>query len=190
MSELNECWANVKGFDGCYSVSTKGRIRSEPRVSAHGRRLSGRILRQTKGKVSLWGSKGENEYMLVTRAVVDAFIGWPTDDKYLRYIDGDSNNNSVDNLIFCEKPEVELNGTYNLYKLIISTLKENHKDVYSEIISNINNNEPAIDNSSLSLKAKHGVNGVANTLKEGGRVNKSVTTEINSIGFGLFRDGQ
>ena len=104
-----EEWRPVVGFEGLYSVSSLGRVRSEARVVIRndGRKLSlkTRILRAVKQDHHHGGHLQVNlsrecigRSIKVHRLVIEAFVGPPGDDMECRHLDGDPTNNRVSNL--------------------------------------------------------------------------------------------
>lgn len=101
---LAETWAPVPGFDGLYSVSTLGRVRSERRVVAYRgsmRTVPERILRPGIASgyqvVRLWAD-GIQTHASVHRLVLEAFVGPAPDGQQGAHNDGNSMNNAVTNL--------------------------------------------------------------------------------------------
>lgn len=98
-----EEWKAIKGYEGRYSVSNKGRVRSEKRVDCRGNRLPSKIL---KGSLSSVGYYTVSLYKDKARAtkyihhlVLEAFVGpRPEDKKETRHLDGNKLNNCLSNL--------------------------------------------------------------------------------------------
>lgn len=101
MSE--EEWRPIPGYEGHYSVSSRGRVRSEPRVLRDGRRWQGKVLTarvQRSGylEVNLGGALNRKRH-LVHRLVCMAFKGDPPEGKpYACHLDGNRFNNASSNL--------------------------------------------------------------------------------------------
>lgn len=104
-----ECWKPVPGYEGAYSVSDCGRVRSENRTV---RRRDGRpqfvrerVLKATVAEgyrvVSLAKpGSGQLDWWKVHHLVALAFIGSRPTKTVLRHLDGDSLNNCVTNLAY------------------------------------------------------------------------------------------
>lgn len=101
-----EIWIDVKGFEGLYQVSNQGRLRSLDRpVKQRNNSIQvkkGKLIAQSennKGYPLSNMSKGNKRYSRAThRLVAEAFIPNPENKPQVNHIDGDKENNNVDNL--------------------------------------------------------------------------------------------
>ena len=107
-----EVWWPIPEYEGCYEVSTDGRVRSLDREVLRGgfpMNLRGRMLKQNKNgsgycQVVLSGPKGQwNAF--VHRLVALTFLGDPMDGQEVRHMDGCKNNNTLSNLKWGTKSE-------------------------------------------------------------------------------------
>lgn len=110
----NEIWKDVVGWEGRYSVSSKGRIKSLPRTSF---RIQGNIPVKggivkpwisTTGYYTVCLSNREIKLkpkMRVHRLVALAFLENPEEKKYINHIDANKLNNNLENLEFCTHQE-------------------------------------------------------------------------------------
>ena len=93
MSSIDGIWKPVVGYEGLYEVSSTGKVWSIRR---------GRVLRPRKKsdghlKVGLWkAGKGKDKY--VHRLVLEAFVAPCPEGMECLHIDGNPENNRVDNL--------------------------------------------------------------------------------------------
>lgn len=103
---MEEIWKDVVGHEGEYQVSNMGRIKS---IARNIRRRDGknfpvreRILvgsHDSKGYVQVELRKdGERNIRVIHRIVADAFIPKQEGKTQINHIDGDKDNNRVDNL--------------------------------------------------------------------------------------------
>lgn len=103
MQSTHETWKPIPGYEGSYEASDQGRIRSLDRtiIEKTGRAVNvrGRILKPTEGN---------KRYLLVTlsgrtkrvhRLVLAAFEG-ENPDMQVRHLDGDPQNNRIENLAY------------------------------------------------------------------------------------------
>lgn len=103
---MREEWRHVVGYEGFYSVSNCGNVRSEPRISRHhtGRpsRRAGKQLKQiddSRGYLQLGLSKdGKVAIRKVAHLVAEAFIGPRPPGMEVCHNDGNPKNNSAANL--------------------------------------------------------------------------------------------
>lgn len=108
----NECWKPIKGYKGFYEVSNKGRVRSVERLDARGRHrkskvISTKSIRNTK-QVTLCRD-GKQKNFLVKKLVADAFLEAPQANEKLIYVDGNPENNCVENLKWQKKAQRKRN---------------------------------------------------------------------------------
>lgn len=94
----NECWKPIKGYEGRYEVSNKGRVRSH--VGKRVRCLSPRIIRNGYQIVDLC-TNGECKTMLVHRIVGAAFLcddGEIPSGLHIDHLNGIRYDNILENL--------------------------------------------------------------------------------------------
>lgn len=101
MPTVDERWLPVVGYEGRYEVSDVGRVRSVTRVLRNGHRWAGRVLRIHKNpygypSIGLM-MDGRQKTKNIHRMVLDAFVG-PNPDMYCRHLDGNPENNKLENL--------------------------------------------------------------------------------------------
>lgn len=95
---IEEIWCPIKGYEGLYEVSDKGRVRSlkfgKERILKPGR--------MTKGYLTVGLCKnGEQKMYLVHRLVAKTFIPNPDNLPQVNHKDENKENNSVQNLEWC-----------------------------------------------------------------------------------------
>lgn len=101
-----EIWKEIKGYEGYYSVSNKGRVKSLERVVPHDEGKGERVIKERI--ITNWVSNGYHNVSFsvdgkvtkhkVHRLVAAAFISNHEDKFTVNHIDGDKTNNEVSNL--------------------------------------------------------------------------------------------
>ena len=102
----NEVWKSVPGFEGYYEASNIGRIRTVDRIgkTCYGadRKLNGKLVAQNSGKKGyLRVSSRIHGVMLVHRLVALTWIQNPDALPVINHIDGNKENNRIENLEWC-----------------------------------------------------------------------------------------
>lgn len=99
---MNEIWKDVPGYEGLYSVSTKGRVYSHKTKKY----LSAGNPESCWGYVYVCLNKhGKTKQFSLHRLVAKTFIPNPDNFLIVHHIDGNPQNNSVDNLKWCTQKE-------------------------------------------------------------------------------------
>lgn len=96
-------WKPIPGYEGFYSVSDTGLVRSHPRS---GTSLKGGFLKQhkVKGYMQVWLSKeNRTKKLSVHRAVLMAFCRLPDYQEVCNHKDGNRENNQIGNLEWCTR---------------------------------------------------------------------------------------
>ena len=95
-----EIWCPIKGYEGLYEVSDQGRVRS----MKFGKERILKPMRNTCGylQVQLW-KNGEQKMYLVHRLVAQTFTPNPDNLPEVNHKDEDKDNNSVQNLEWCDR---------------------------------------------------------------------------------------
>lgn len=107
---MKEVWKDIEGFEGYYQVSNLGRVKSleRIRIANNGKSETAQfpvkekilaISKQTQGysQASLCKDGTQKSYRL-NRLVANAFIPNPDNKPEVNHIDGNKDNNCVDNL--------------------------------------------------------------------------------------------
>ena len=104
-----EQWKAIPGYEGIYEASTFGNIRTVEGKTTSNARYAKRVWksrvlkfkrpckRRNDARVSLW-KNGKVKDVLVSRLVASTWIGVPTDDMTVNHINGDWNDNRIENL--------------------------------------------------------------------------------------------
>lgn len=106
---VSEAWKPIKGYEGFYEVSNKGRVRSVERLNARGQHRKGKAISANSiQQVSLY-KDGKRKNFLVHKLVADAFLEKPQANEKLIHVDGNPENNCVENLKWQKKAQRKRN---------------------------------------------------------------------------------
>lgn len=124
-----ENWRPVRGYEGLYEISDKGRVRSLPR---NGTVLRKRILKPHLLKSGYWQVELSMDNKMhgyrVHRLVAAAFIPNPENKLQVNHIDGDKENNCVENLEWVTRSENQLHACYVIKTQKMSTVLQKDMD--------------------------------------------------------------
>lgn len=109
---LEEQWKDIKGYEGLYLISNKGRILSLYQYKKNGgsgyfintRELKKSITTTGYEKVEL-AKDGKKKSHKIHRLVAKHFVANPFNREIVNHIDGDYLNNNADNLEWCTTAE-------------------------------------------------------------------------------------
>ncbi|MBM7869328.1 hypothetical protein JOC70_000797 [Clostridium pascui] len=101
-----EIWKHIKGHEGLYQVSNLGRVKSLERKSyVDGRLIKSKILKtglNNPGYKFLVLRKNDiSKNRMVHRLVAETFLSNPNSYYCVNHIDGNKQNNKIDNLEWC-----------------------------------------------------------------------------------------
>lgn len=118
---MSEEWRSVPNFEAYYQVSSGGQVRSLPRVSTNGRgprRLKGRVLVPYMGtgypQIKL-SADGKRRGVAVHVLVAEVFIGARPEGAIVRHLNGDRNDNHVENIGY-ELPDTDLENANEAWR--------------------------------------------------------------------------
>jgi len=140
MDNIEEKYVDIKGYEDLYQISNLGNVKSKDRtvICSNGdlKPIKSRILSPAdNGKgylfVYLW-KFNNSKRVYIHRLVAQAFISNPDNLEEINHIDGNTKNNNVNNLEWC-------NRLYN------ERAKQSHKSGYPPIKINVlNDNKECI----------------------------------------------
>lgn len=107
----NEIWKDIKGYEGLYRISDKGRVKSVERTVRIADNLGGvrlkreTIMAQETGKFGYHrvclSKNGKGKKHLVHRLVAEAFVDNPMSYPQINHKDENKDNNAASNLEWC-----------------------------------------------------------------------------------------
>lgn len=130
----NEQWRPVVGYEGRYSVSNLGRIRSERRVINTGKQqyiIPQKMLNLClqRGYYTFGASKQSKvRCMMVHRAVMEAFVGKRPAGMEIRHLNSIPTDNRLENLAYGTKSE-NMQDAVKVGTLVFSRSKLSHADI-------------------------------------------------------------
>lgn len=130
-----EIWKDIPGYEGCYQISTHGRVKTLSRVTKTGRngfysiKTKERILKPQKvnGYYHVWLSTPHkpNKRFSVHRLVARTFIPNPDNSPIVGHNDDNKLNNRVENIYWTTPAENNIHNDIHIRKgpLISAALK-------------------------------------------------------------------
>ena len=146
---MQEIWKDIKGYEGLYQVSNLGRIKSLERKTFGEKygvhKLKEKILKKGKcGKYNIVVLRKDkkNKTLYIHRLVAKAFINNPKKYPEVNHKDGNTINNNVENLEWCNR-SYNIKHSYNVLNRKVNTkgfieYREKHKRKVNQY--DLNNN--------------------------------------------------
>jgi hypothetical protein len=144
---MEEIWKDVNGYEGIYQVSSFGRMRrisqeqnrKTPRSPKYRYVIGSTSSKTSKGKYRLVGL-GKRKRELLHRIVALTFIPNPKNKPQVNHIDGNPQNNKVDNLEWNTASE----NAFHAYRVLGNiqtkeTKLKRAKKLYKKVIDTSNN---------------------------------------------------
>ena len=164
---MNEVWKDIEDFEGLYQVSNFGRVKSLERTRKGIKNsncfLAGRILKNkhnNKGYCFVGLCKNKKiTYVRPHRLVAEYFILNPDNKPQVNHIDGNKDNNRIDNLEWMTNAEnmqhALANGLVNNKKQIRCVETQEIFDSIRAAAKKYNLNEPHLSNCCKGKRKTH-----------------------------------
>lgn len=101
VKKLDEIWKDIKGYEGEYQISNRGRIKSIRYIAKYNRFIEKVMKPGDNGRgylTTMIGRKGNVKTVKIHRLVAETFVPNPNDLSEVNHIDGNKQNNNVENL--------------------------------------------------------------------------------------------
>ena len=127
-------WKDIEGYEGYYQVSNLGNIRSCDRVVlnhwGNGQHRKGKLMSPSRSpngySIITLQKEGRVKYQTVHRTVATVFIHNPENKPEINHIDGNKDNNTIENLEWVTTAE---NKKHALETGLFSSKGENNPNV-------------------------------------------------------------
>lgn len=109
---MAEIWKDIEGYEGLYQVSNYGKVKILPKFRNNGTNgyvSKEKLMKQCKHNLGylfvVLSKNGKYKHFYVHRLLTQAFIPNPDNKPHVNHIDGNKQNNSIDNLEWCTAKE-------------------------------------------------------------------------------------
>ena len=145
-------WKDIKGYEGKYQISNKGRVRSLDYKGTKKKKLL-KASTNKEGYIQIRLYKnGKGKTYFVHRLVAEAFILNPNNYPVVNHIDENKSNNRVENLEWCTN---KYNVKYSSSKKIICLETGDIFDDMEELINKMFNGKASRTNIIDQIKGRH-----------------------------------
>ena len=130
-------WKEIKGYEGKYKISNYGEVVSLPRYKQNHSKLQEVPMKQIKPYINKKNgyvyvylcNDGKYKNIRLHKIVAETFLDNPNNYNQINHIDGNKQNNRLDNLEWCTasyniKDMKKRNGKYDNDKLIVKKYKK------------------------------------------------------------------
>lgn len=126
-----EIWKDIKGFEGMYQISDKGRVKSLKR----GKELIMTSVNTTHGYLRVKLLKDKKEYpFTIHRLVGLAFLPIIEGKNEINHIDGNKKNNNLSNLEWCNRSENMKHADKTGLRIMLKGQKNPKAKITDEIV--------------------------------------------------------
>ena len=126
---MEEVWKDINGYEGIYQVSNLGRVKAVERTWYSGRNgcikktkpehiMKYRLAKNTGYCLLKLTKYGKEKHVFVHRLVAETFIPNPNNLPEINHIDGNKENNCINNLEWCTAKENISHATKNKLRII------------------------------------------------------------------------
>lgn len=123
---MKEIWKDIPNYEGLYQISSFGNVKSFPRKGTQTRKE--RILKFKKDKKGYFfvhlSKNNIQKSIKIHRKVAILFIPNPLNKPQINHIDGNKQNNKLENLEWCTNGENQLHA----YKIGLQKMGQIRKD--------------------------------------------------------------
>lgn len=103
-----EIWKTIKDYEGFYEISNLGNVRSLDRMVNAVLKIHGRLIKSHTNKNNghlqvMLHKQGRYKMMYIKRLVAEAFLENPNGYKNVKHLDGNKENNTVENIFWSKK---------------------------------------------------------------------------------------
>ena len=113
MSNDEEIWRPIEGYDGRYEISNFGRVKSYAQDRKPGKIKTGHPTYKGYRTILLYDGNGGSKWCPIHRLVASAFLENPENLPQVNHIDENKSNNRADNLEWCDNDYNVNYGTRN-----------------------------------------------------------------------------
>lgn len=139
MIEVGEVWKDIDGYEDKYQISSFGRVRSKAKMVRVGIKNVNKVFKEekelkpmklTKGYlgIRLYDKNLIGKNFKIHRLVANAFILNPNNLPQVNHVDGNKENNKVNNLEWCNCKD-NMEHSYEIGLRDKEKLKENMREI-------------------------------------------------------------
>lgn len=189
----NEQWRPVPGYEGLYSISSMGRVRSEKRYIVDSRTGARYMIPEKMLKLSdrngyksfRVSKKSKTKGLSVHRTLLRAFVGEPAPGMEARHLNSNPSDNRLENLKFGTKSE-NMQDAVKIGTLVFSRSKLSRADVINiahdpRRISDIARAYHTNTTTVISIKTGKSFKGFTRGIVHNARIKESLSDEVFNL---------